>query len=36
MVLNRQTVSTLRHAGIQDINFDLIYGLPKQIATTVA
>lgn len=36
MDLNRQTVSTLRNAGIQDINFDLIYGLPKQTATTVA
>lgn len=36
MELNRRAVATLHSAGIQDINFDLIYGLPKQTTTTVA
>lgn len=36
MELNRLAVETLREAGIKDINFDLIYGLPCQTAETVA
>lgn len=36
MELNRLAVQTLRQAGIQDINFDLIYGLPCQTVDTVA
>ena len=36
MELNRLAVDTLRGAGIKDINFDLIYGLPCQTAETVA
>lgn len=35
MELNQLAVATLREAGIQDINFDLIYGLPCQTVETV-
>ena len=34
--LNRKAVDLLRLAGIRDINFDLIYGLPLQTVDTVA
>ncbi len=36
MGLNRLAVESLRQAGIKDINFDLIYGLPEQTSETVA
>mgnify|MGYP005625666709 FL=1 len=36
MDLNRLAVETLRQAGIKDINFDLIYGLPCQTGETVS
>ncbi|MAK61161.1 MAG: oxygen-independent coproporphyrinogen III oxidase [Ponticaulis sp.] len=35
-VLVKHAVEALRAAGIKDINFDLLYGLPHQTADTVA